>query len=95
MAENTKPEFRILVEDLPLRHSVVEMSSDEILVLQHVLDERAHLLAALHPWIRRKDTVTFTGKPFESIAHQITSSGLTRPTTYRGRYATHKKSVLR
>src|ERR1700730_14051939 len=74
MAEDAEPEFRILVEDLPFRHSVVEMSGDKILVLQHILDERAHLLAALHPRIRRKNAVTFTGKPFQSITHQMTSS---------------------
>jgi hypothetical protein len=86
VAEDAKPEFRILVEDLPLRHSVMEMSGHKILVLQHILDERAHLLAALHPRIRRKDAVTFTGKPVETIAHQITSSfAICRPTTYRGR----------
>jgi hypothetical protein len=74
VAENAKPEFRILVEDLPLRHSVMEMSGDKILVLQHVLDERAHLLAALHPRIRRKDAATFTGELFKRIPHRIISS---------------------
>src|SRR5689334_18634712 len=74
MAENAKPEFRILVENLPLRHAVVKVRADEILVLQHVLDERAHLVAALRAGIRRKDTMTLTGKPFECIPHQTTSS---------------------
>jgi hypothetical protein len=52
----------------------MEMRADEILVLEHILHERANLLAALQPRIRRKDAVTLTGKPFESIGHQITSS---------------------
>src|SRR5271165_2715124 len=74
MAENAEPEFRILVEDLALRHAVVEMRSDEILVLQQVLDERADFPAPLDPRIFRQDAMTLTGKPLESIAHQITSS---------------------
>jgi hypothetical protein len=74
VAENAETELRILVEDLPLGHVIVEMRGDEILVLQHILNERADLFAALDPRIFRQDAVTLTGKPLESIAHQNTSS---------------------
>ena len=53
VAEDAEPELRILVEDLALGHAVVEMGADEILVLEHVLDERADFLAALDPRIFR------------------------------------------
>jgi hypothetical protein len=69
MAEDAEPEFRILVEDLPLGHVVVEMSGDKILVLQHVLDERADLLATVDPGIFRQDAVTLSGELLESISH--------------------------
>jgi len=69
MAEDAESEFRILVEDLTLGHVVVEMSGDEILVLQHVLDERADLLATVDPGIFRQDAVTLSGELLESISH--------------------------
>jgi hypothetical protein len=73
MAENAKPEFRILVEDLPLRNVVTEMSGDERVVLQDLLDERADFLAACDPWIVRQDTMTCVRKLRESVAHRPTS----------------------
>jgi hypothetical protein len=74
MAEDAESEFRIFVEDLPLGHVVVQMSGDKILVLQHVLDERADLLTTFDPGIFRQDAMTLSGKLLESISHQTTSS---------------------
>jgi hypothetical protein len=73
VTENAEPEFRILVEDLAFRHAVVEMSFDEVFVLQDVLHERANLLPALDTLILRQDTMTFAGKLIERIAHPTTS----------------------
>jgi hypothetical protein len=74
MAEDAEPEVRILVEDLPLGHVIMEMSGDKVLVLQHVLDERADLLTTFDPGIFRQNAVTLSGKLLESISHQTTSS---------------------
>src|SRR5439155_3665345 len=69
MAQNAEPELRVLVKDLALGHAVVEMRGDEIFVLEHLLNQRADLLAALDPRLLRQDTVTLTGELLESIAH--------------------------
>jgi hypothetical protein len=74
MTENAEPEFRILVEDLPFGHIVTEVSCDERIVLEDVLDERTDLLAALDARILRQHAVTLSGKLFESVAHHQTSS---------------------
>jgi hypothetical protein len=67
--EYAEPELRILVEDLAFGHTVVEMRRDEILILQHVPNERANFLAALDAGILRKNTVTFAGELLECVAH--------------------------
>jgi hypothetical protein len=74
MAKNAEPELRVLVEDLPLRNVVAEMSGDERIVLQNLLDQRADFLAALDTGIVRQDVITSVRKLRESIAHQPTSS---------------------
>src|SRR5262249_14184089 len=73
VAKDAEIKFRVLIEDLPLGHSVVEMRADEMLVLEHVLNERADLPPALDARIFRKDAVTFGGELLESITHQRTS----------------------
>jgi hypothetical protein len=70
MAKDAEPEFRILVEDLPLRNVVTEMSGDECIVLQHLLDERADFLAAGNSEIVRQDTMTCVRELIESVTHQ-------------------------
>jgi hypothetical protein len=74
MRENAESKFRILVEDLPLGHLVTEMSGDERLVFQNVLDERAHLFAAFGPGIVRQYAVTRCRELFKSVPHQPTPS---------------------
>jgi hypothetical protein len=73
MGENAEPELRILIEDLPLRNVVTEMSGDESVILQNLLDERADFLAALDTGIVRQDAMTRIRKLRESVAHQPTS----------------------
>src|SRR6516162_8455381 len=69
MCENAEPEFRILIEDLPLQNVVPEMSSDECCVLQDVLDERADFLAALDTRIVHQDAMTCIRELLKSVAH--------------------------
>jgi hypothetical protein len=70
VAKNAEPEFRILIEDLPLRNVVTQMSGDERVVLQDLLDERADFLAARGSGIIRQDTMTCVRELLESVAHQ-------------------------
>jgi hypothetical protein len=72
MCENAEPEFRILIEDLPLQNVVPEMSSDECCVLQDVLDERADFLAALDTRIVHQDAMTCIRELLKSVAHHPT-----------------------
>jgi hypothetical protein len=58
MAENAEAERKILVEDLPLRNIVTEMSGDKRVVLQDLLDERTDFLAALDTRIVCQDAMT-------------------------------------
>src|SRR5215469_1154550 len=53
MAKNAEPQFRILVEDLPLGHIVAEVSGDKGIVSQDVLDDRTYFLPALDTGIVR------------------------------------------
>jgi hypothetical protein len=75
MTENAEPEFRILVENLPLGHIITKMSDDEGLVSEDVLDEGANFLSAFGPRIVRQYAVTRGGELFESVPHQPTPSG--------------------
>jgi hypothetical protein len=74
MAKNAEPKLRILVEDLPLGNVVSQMSGDERVVLQDLLDERTHFLAALDTRIVRQDAMTCIRELREGVAHQPTSS---------------------
>src|SRR5437016_14400157 len=70
VGENAEAELRVLVQDLALRHAVAEMPGDECLVLQDLLDERAHLLATPGPGFRREDAVTGGRELFERVPHR-------------------------
>ena len=47
MAEDAKAELGVFVQHLAGGHLVTEMGGDEAVVLQHVADQRTHLLAPL------------------------------------------------
>jgi hypothetical protein len=70
MAKNAKPEFRILVKDFPLGNVITEMSRDESVVLEDLLDERADFLAAFDTRVGRQDAMTRIRELPKSIAHQ-------------------------
>jgi hypothetical protein len=70
MAKNAEPEFRILVKDFPLGNVVTEMSGDESVVLEDLLDQRTDLLAAFDTRIVRQDAMTRIREFPKSIAHQ-------------------------
>jgi hypothetical protein len=74
VAENAKPEFRILVEDFPLGDIFTKMSGNKSIVFEDVLDEGADLLASFGPGIVRQYTVTRSGELFESVPDQPTPS---------------------
>ena len=69
VGENAEAELRILVEDLALGPVIAEMTRDEHVVLQHVLDERAHLPSALGPAVVREDASAGSGELLERVAH--------------------------
>src|SRR5579875_2234491 len=70
MAEDAEAEFGILVQNLALGHLVAEIGVDEIVVLQHVLDQRAHPLAPFDARILLEDPAAFRRKLLERISHR-------------------------
>jgi hypothetical protein len=73
VAEDAKAEFGVLVEDFALRDVVAEMRLDEIVVLQHLLDQHTHLLPSLDTRILLEDPPAFGRKLFEAISHLTNS----------------------
>jgi hypothetical protein len=49
------------------------MRFDEIVVLQHLLNQGAHLLASLDTGILLEDPVAFRGELLEAVRHPINS----------------------
>jgi hypothetical protein len=62
VAEDAEAEFRVLVQHFALGNLVAEMRLDEIIVLQHLLDQRAYLLASLDTRILLQDPAAFRRK---------------------------------
>ena len=58
VAENAKAELGVFVQHFALGDVVAEMRFDEVLVLQHLLDQGAHLFTSLDTRILREDPVT-------------------------------------
>ena len=73
VAENAKTELGVFVEDFALGDVVAEMSLDEILVFQHLLDQGAHLFASLDTRILLENPPAFRRKLFEAISHLTNS----------------------
>src|SRR5580704_12242462 len=69
VGQDAEAELRVLVEDLALRHVVTQVRGDERVVLQHVLHEGAHLLAARGTGIRGQDVVGGGGERLERVSH--------------------------
>lgn len=76
--EDTKPEFRILVQNFAFPHVIAEMHIDEILVLQHILDDGANLLTPFNARVLFEDPVALPRKLLETVSHWISSSVLSR-----------------
>ena len=53
--------FRILIRDLPLRHTIMKMCGNEIVVFEDIF-EREDFLAALDHGVFRQDAVSLDGK---------------------------------
>ncbi len=70
VTEDAETEFRILVQHLALGQIVREVGRDESGVLQHLLDQRADLLAALNPRILLEDAVAFCRELLKTISHR-------------------------
>jgi hypothetical protein len=73
MAENAEAELRVFVQDFALGSVVAEMRLDKIFVFQHLLDQRAHLLASLDLRILLEDPPAFRRKLLEAIPHPTNS----------------------
>src|SRR5579872_5821866 len=80
MAEDAEAELRVLEQHLALGHVVAEVAFDEVLVLQHLLDQPADLLAPFRTGVRLQDAVTFRRKLFETVAHHRPPRRLPAPT---------------
>src|SRR6059036_1537503 len=74
VGENAEAELRVLVEDLAFGPVVLDMGSDEGVVLQHILDDLAHLFPAPGARIVREGALTGGGEPLERPTHGMTSS---------------------
>src|SRR5207302_7356202 len=72
VAEDAKAELGVLVEHLALGDVVAEMCLDEIVVFQHPLNQRAHLIASFDTRILLEDPVAFRGKLLEVVPHPTT-----------------------
>ena len=67
VGENAETEVRVFVEDLALWPVVTEVSGDEGLVLQDILDEGTHPRSTPGTRIRREDAMTFGREPLERV----------------------------
>ena len=70
VTKNAEAEFWIFVQHLAVGHVVAEVRLYEILVLQHLLNERADLFPPFDTRVRLEDLVAFGGELLEIIAHQ-------------------------
>src|SRR6185437_16139104 len=68
--QDAEAELWVLVEHLALRHVVAEMRRDEILVPQHVLEQRANLLAPRRTRLGGQDTMTVGGEAVQRVSHE-------------------------
>src|SRR6186713_1276843 len=69
VGEDAEPERGVLVEDFPLGNVVAEVLGDEGLVLEHVLDDGAHLLAPVRTGIGFENGATGRRELLEGIGH--------------------------
>ena len=73
VAEDAEAELGVLVQHFALGDVVAEMRLDKIVVLQHLLDQGAYLLASLDARILLEDPAAFRRKLLEAIPHLTNS----------------------
>jgi hypothetical protein len=76
VGEDAEAKLRVFIEDLALRHIVAEVGGDEVIVLQHVLQQRADLLPAGGSWVGLQGIVTGGGELLERVGHDHASSAM-------------------
>src|SRR5215472_8875572 len=74
MAKDAEAELRVFVQHLAVRHVIVEMCPDEGIVLQHLQNQAADLLAPLDTRIVFEDPVAFRRELLEAVTHLMISS---------------------
>ena len=79
MGQDAKTEFRVFLENLARRHIVAQMGGDEVIILKHLLQQRAYLLLALGSEIGPENAVTVGGELFEGVRHNKVSSNINCP----------------
>ena len=72
MGQDAETEFRVLVEDLALRHVIPEVCGHEGFILQDFLEERAHLLPTAGARVGFEDTMTRNGELLKCMSHAYT-----------------------
>src|SRR5579862_2369132 len=65
VAQDTKAEFRVFVQDFAVGHVIAQVLFHEFAVFQHLADQGADLLTALDTRIPFEDAMTFGRKLFE------------------------------
>src|SRR2546428_379469 len=73
VGEDAEAELRVLVENLALGHVVADMSGEERLVLQDIVDDLAHLLPAPGAGIVREGALTGGRELLQRPAHGMTT----------------------
>jgi hypothetical protein len=69
MGQDTEAQLWILIENFPLRYVIPQVSSDEGLVLQNLLEQCTHLLTPGRPGIGLEDAVTLCRELFKGMTH--------------------------
>src|SRR5271166_1909366 len=70
MTKDAEAELGIFVQHLALRHVIGEIRFNKIIVLQYVLDQRAHFLAPLDSGILLEDRAACRRELFEITLHK-------------------------
>jgi hypothetical protein len=76
VGQYTESDICVFIEYLAFRNAVIEVGGHELLVFQHVLQERTYFLTALGTCFSFEDTVTRRGELFESVSHVFVSCAM-------------------
>jgi hypothetical protein len=73
LSEDAEAKLGVFIEDLALRHIVAEVGGDEVVVLQHLLQERAYLLPSGRARVGCEDAMTVGSELLERVSHEYAS----------------------